>query len=136
MPQLVVPIMILGTLASAGSQIHSGMQQKKQARKNEKRLKRQGDEAYALRKRRSKFVLAQQRSMFSAGGVSLTSPSAVDVLAATAAFEERAAQRARDPYRADASAQGEYGSQAYGASLIGAGGTILSGASAVAAYKA
>ena len=135
MPQLVVPIMILGTLASAGSQIYSGQQQKKQAKRNERRLKRQGDEEASLRRRSSRYLLAQQRSMFTAGGVSLTSPSAIDVLAATAAFEERAAQRAGSAYRADAAAQGEYGSQAYGASLIGAGGTILSGASAVAARR-
>ena len=129
MPQIAMPLMILGTLASAGQQIASGVQAKSQAKKNEKRLEAQGRDELALRRRRSRFLIGEQRSRFSAGGVSLASPTAIDVLAATASFEEMAAQRAADPYRYEAAAQRQRGSQAMGAAGIGAGSTLLSGAS-------
>jgi hypothetical protein len=126
---VVLPLLILGTLASAGSQIASGVQAKKQASKNKRRLREQANEETALRRRRSLLLMGQQRSMFAAGGVDLSSPSAVDVLSATASFEEMAAQRAGSAYRYEADAQGFRGSQAFGAGLMGAGSTILSGAS-------
>ena len=118
-----------GSFASAGSQIASGVQAKKQGETNAKRLEAQGQDELALRRRRSRFLIGEQRSRISAGGVSLASPTAIDVLAATASFEEMAAQRAADPYRYEARAQKTRGSQAMGAAGVGAGSSLLSGAS-------
>ena len=132
MPQLAVPIMILGTLASAGTQIASGVKAKKQGRENKRRLEREAAEAKADRLRQGRFLTDAQRSMFIAGGVDLSSPTAIDVMASTAAYEARAAERAANPYLQEGRAQSLYGSQAFGAGMIGAGTTALSGASAFA----
>lgn len=129
MPQVAVPLLILGTVASAASQIYGGAQAKKQGKENARRLERQAAETLMLERRRARFAIGEQRSRITAGGVSLTSPTAIDVLASTAAFEEAAAQRAADPYRWEAEAQRTRGRQAFGASLVGAGSTMLSGAS-------
>lgn len=129
---IVTPLLILGMAGGMASQIHSGIQGKKQARENERRLKRQSAEALMLERRRSRFMIGEQRSMIAAGGVSLSSPTAIDVMASTAAYQEAEAQRAADPYRWEAEAQRTRGDQYLGASYVGAGQTALSGTSALA----
>ena len=129
---LVTPLLILGVLGTAASQVVRGVQAHKQGQENKRRLRAQGREELALRRRRARLLLGRQRSAFTAGGVSLSSPTAIDVLSSTAAFEEAAAQHAASSFFAEAGAQGAAGSRALASSAIGAGGTLLSGASTIA----
>lgn len=129
---VVTPLLLLGMVGGMASQMHAGAQAKKQARKNAQRLEMQRMQELSLQRRRARFGLGRLRSNILAGGVSLGSPTSMDVLASTAAYEEEVAQRASDPYRWEAERQLQAGDIAMSTSMVGAGQTMLSGVSQIA----
>ena len=121
-------VVLISMFAGMASQIHSGVKGKQQALKNKRRLEAQASEALMLERRRARFATDLRRSKY-ASTVSLSSPTAIDVMASTAAYQEAEAQRAVQPYYWEAEAQETLGEQHMRASTIGATGTMLSGTS-------
>lgn len=116
------------------------------AERQAERTRQEGDIAAQEARRRARQLIGRQKAVFAGGGVDVGSGTPVDVFSDTAAFGELDAMTLRDRaetravsmeqqganYGAQADLYGASGRNAYASRLIGAGGTILSGAGSVA----
>lgn len=157
---LALAFMIIGTLASAYGQYAAGQQaqamykyQSKMAERNAqiselqaKDAEKRGAIEEAQHRLKVQGMIGEQKSALAAGGVAVDTGSPLDILVDTAGLGEFDAQVIRrnasreawaartqaQGYRAEAGALKTAGNNAYTSGIVGAGGSLLTGASAVA----
>ena len=123
-------LLALGTAISAGGQIASGASKKKASKEEARQL--EGDAARQAQMRREEAVKSSKRQKLSfiKSGIDITAGSPIMMIAETKAKGERESGFIKQRGGRQASSTRKVGRQAFTSSILGAGSTVASAASA------